>query len=171
MAALVAASSAAASASFLIRADVQIGPFYVKKDGTLGGVVRAYGEPTAKRSDNSGSACTAAWPSIGLRATFANFGGQDPCSNTGGLFTEATMRAPGNWRTAGGLRIGSSAYQLRKLYPAATFHCDPRNCANNWWLLTRTSPYGGGFRCAGLWAHMRNGRVAWFGLAYQAAGD
>jgi hypothetical protein len=169
--ALTFVATGAAATSFVIRGDARIGNFYVKRDGTLGGMVKAFGEPASRDYDNVAVSCTVRWPEIGLKAYFANFGGGDPCGNGGGRFSSAIMSAPGHWLTGKGLRLGATAFRLRQLYPRATFDCAVRRCANDWWLATRTSPYGGGAKYPALLAHMKNGRVAWFRVEYPAAGD
>src|SRR4051812_21509605 len=92
-----AAGATAAEPSFVVRSDVAIGSFAVKRSGAFAGAIRAYGEPDSRRR-LYGSTCIATWRSYGLTMTFYNLGGEDPCTPGGGRFASAIMRGS-RWRT------------------------------------------------------------------------
>ena len=107
------AASAEEPASIVVRGDVQIGRFLVRRDGTLDGAVRAFGKPTSLRRGRFQD-CTARWRPIGLRIGFYNLGGRNPCLRQYGYFSTATMVGP-HWVTAKGLRLGDPARKLHVL--------------------------------------------------------
>jgi hypothetical protein len=171
LAVVVPASSASSGASFTIRGDYRIGSFRVKADGTLGGVIAAFGEPDTLRR-RFAEACNAVWRSSGLTILFNNFGGQNPCTPEGGRFARALMHGR-RWRTGSGLRIGMLASAVSRYYPRATYR---RGVAgfwpSGWWLVTRRSPFGtGDTRYPGLLAETQSGRVAAFYVSFPAGGD
>ncbi|MDQ3670621.1 MAG: hypothetical protein M3377_10150 [Actinomycetota bacterium] len=165
-AALTTAPAALArSASFVIQADHKIGPYAVRKDGSLRGVIAAYGDPSSvRRHARYREICDVLWRPIGLRITFYNLGGGNPCAGATGRFGEATMTST-RWRTSIGLRVGDSLARLRALYRGER----PRGAW--WWLVTRRSPYGEGGSYPGLAAKVRGGRVVAFAVRYPAGGD
>jgi hypothetical protein len=171
VAALVAPATAHAQApSFVVQADVKIGRFAVKRDGTLGGAQRAFGRPTSTRRTQQ-VACIAAWAPYGLTINFYNLGGQNPCSPRYGFFARAFLQGS-RWRTASGLRVGASVAVLRRLYPAARFYAGVRGeRPAGWWLVTRTTPFGLGGSYPGLLATTRRGAVSSFQVRYPAGGD
>jgi hypothetical protein len=149
--------------SIVIRGDVQIGRFLVKKNGTLDGAIRAIGPPTSLRRGRYAD-CTARWRSIGLRIVFYNLGGRNPCIRQYGYFSNATMVGR-QWVTARGLRLGDPSRRLYVLY-------SPRRFTGSWaWLLTRWSPYGDGAYYPGLAAKIHRGWVTAFRIRYAAGGD
>jgi hypothetical protein len=149
--------------SIVIRGDVQIGRFLVKRDGTLDGAIRAFGPPTGLRRGRYAD-CAARWRGIGLRIVFYNLGGRNPCLRQYGYFSNATMVGR-HWMTARGLRLGDPARKLYVLY-------SPRRFTGSWaWLLTRWSPYGDGAYYAGLAAKIHDGWVTAFRIRYAAGGD
>jgi hypothetical protein len=151
------------ASSIVVRGDVQIGRFYVKRDGTLDGAIRAFGKPTSLRRGQYQD-CTALWRPIGLRISFYNLGGRNPCLRQYGYFSHATMVGR-HWITARGLRLGEPARKLYVLY-------SPRRFSGSWaWLLTRWSPYGDGAYYAGLAGKIHDGRVTAFRIRYAAGGD
>jgi opacity protein-like surface antigen len=75
-----AASSSAAERSWVVQGDNVIGGYLVKKDGTLFGAIRQFGQPTSKRRDTTGwNGCSVTWKNLGLRIFFYNLGGHDSC--------------------------------------------------------------------------------------------
>lgn len=154
--------AAAAPGSSVVRGDVQIGRYLVQRDGTLGGAIRAFGRPSSLvRSDIT---CLARWPARGVRISFYNLGGQNPCNGRYGYFGEAIITGR-SWRTGKGLRIGDPARRVTQLYGP------PRRSGVWVWLVTRRSPVGGNVPYSGLSAKIQNGRVAAFRVKYQAGGD
>lgn len=147
----------------VIRGDVQIGHFLVKRDGTLDGAIRAFGRPTSLRRGRYQN-CTARWADLALRINFYNLGGQDPCVRQYGFFSDATMVGR-EWQTAKGLRIGDPAHKLYALYR-------PRRFRGAWaWLITRYVPWGGSFGYPGLSAKIHRGWVTAFKVRYPSGGE
>jgi hypothetical protein len=160
---LGATPSPARTDSIVVRGDVQIGRFLVKRDGTLDGAIRAFGRPSILRRGRY-QTCFARWPDIGLRINFYNLGGKDPCARQYGYFSDATMVGE-HWVTAKGLRLGHPARRLYALY-------SPRRFSGTWaWLLTRYLPYADGFRYPGLSAKIHRGWVTAFRVRYPAGGE
>lgn len=158
----VSVEAAAAPAGSIVRGDVQIGRYKVKEDGTLGGAIRAFGQPSSLRRRDV--TCLARWQARGVRISFYNLGGQNPCQGRYGYFGEGIITGRG-WATAKGLRIGDPARRVSALY-------GPRRVSGSWaWLLTRRSPYGAGSVYAALSARIQSGRVTAFRVKYQAGGD
>jgi hypothetical protein len=163
------ASAGAQTRSFVVRGDTRIGAYRVQADGTLGGAIEAFGEPTGIR--RRGLSCTAVWQPYGLTIRFYNLGGENPCSPRFGYFNKAVMRST-RWRTASGLRIGAPARSITRLHPRATWHLGTRGFwPSGWWLVTRYSIYGEGSYFPGLLAELGNGRVVGFHVTAYKGGD
>ncbi len=154
------AASALASPSLVIRGDEFIGSFAVKKNGTLGGVEKAFGKPAELRKTKDG--CLGLWPSVGLSVFFYNLAGKNACKPKTGYFSDGLMtRDP--WRTSNGLRMGDTLARLRQLYPHAEKH-------GAWqWLVVRQTQATG--RYAGLSAKIVGGYVSAFEVVYGAGGE
>ena len=151
--------------SFVIQGDFRIGGYAVKRDGSLRGMIAAFDQPsTVRRGTRYREICYVAWRPIGLRVTFYNLGGGNPCAPELGRFSRATMTSK-RWRTTLGLRVGDSVQRLRTLYPRA------RTQGASRWLVVRRSPFGEGGLYAGLAARMLRGRVRAFVVQYPAGGD
>ena len=168
MFAAVIGVAAGGQSSFVIQGDYKIGGYAVKADGTLGGAVDEFGDPTTRRRAR-GIGCDLAWRSLGLRIEFYNLGGQDACSREGGRFGGATITSR-RWRTSKGLRVGDSVARIRRLYPRATYHAGGFY-SRSWWLVTRYTRIGTNGYYPGLRARVRNGRVASLVIEYAAGGD
>ena len=155
----------------VIRGDHDIAGFRVKRDGTLGGAIRALGTPSSKRRIwPMSEACRVVWPRrVGARMVFYNLGGENPCSRRYGYFSEAVMTAK-RWRTGKGLAIGDGRRKLLDLYPNARLRRD-RFYGKSWWLIVRGSRYGDGGFYPGLRAHLAYGRIVKFIVTYPAGGD
>jgi hypothetical protein len=170
-AALVAAGllglAAGGQSSFVVQGDHRIGGYAVKADGSLGGAVEAFGDPSTRR--RHGIACDLTWRSLGLWINFYSLSLRNPCSAQGGRFGAAVVTGR-RWRTSLGLRIGDPVARLRRLYPRARFHDDPFYGAA-WWLVVRTSVIGDTHDYPGLRARVRNGRVSALVVRYAAGGD
>lgn len=166
---VIALPASASAASYVIRGDTRIGTFRVKADGTLNGVIRAFGQPDTLRG--GGISCKAVWRSHGLTISFYNLGGQNACTPNGGHFSQAVMRGE-RWQTASGLRVGMPARVIRRFHPRAKWHPGLRHYwPAAWWLVTRTYPFGSGSEYPGLLAETRNRRVFGFRVRYPAGGD
>jgi hypothetical protein len=87
--ALALALAPSAEGEIVIVGDAKLGRFEVKRDGTLEGVIQAFGRPASlRRADVT---CYARWPAIRLRITFYNLGGQNPAGRSGGHFSRAEI--------------------------------------------------------------------------------
>ena len=161
--ALLAAAAVTASSPTVIHGDYRIGNFAVKRDGSLGGLVDAFGRPTTLRRTGS-VGCVAKWRPLRMEVRLYNLGGRNPCSRTGGRFGRATLVGR-VWRTSKGLEIGDAVARVRRVYPRAT-----ENGAW-WWLVTRRTPFGAAGRYPGLAAKVTRGRVVAFQVSYPAGGD
>jgi hypothetical protein len=157
--------------TFAIQGDIKIGAYAVKADGSLAGVIRAFGRPETLRRSFSGKACRGVWPQHGLTVFFYNLGGTDACRRDGGRFSRAIARGD-HWMTTKRLRIGDSVRRVRALYPRARFERgEPGFWPSGWWLLRRYSIYGEGRYYPGLLAEVRAGKIAAFHVSYAAGGD
>jgi hypothetical protein len=166
--ALAAATSANAHV-FTIHGDWRIASFAVKRDGTLGGAIDAFGQPGSRL--RHGVSCTVRWPRHGLKMGFYNLGGHNPCRAAFGFFSNARAKGP-HWRTNRGLEIGDTQRRLRTLYPNALFHSGEESIyPPGWWLVTRRSQVGTGSEYPGLLAIVRERRVAQLRVRYPAGGD
>ena len=163
----LAVPAVAAAPSSVIQGDYRIGSYAVMADGGLRGAIAAFGPTSTRRRD--GEFCQVRWRSHGIRASFYNLGGLNPCTPAGGRFSEATMSGS-RWQTAKGLAIGAPLARLRALYPRATYRVD-RFYGRGWWLVVRRSRFGVPQDYPGLRATIRNGRVSSFVVSYPAGGD
>ena len=153
--------AAAEPPSIVIRGDYKIGQFPVKGDGTLGGLITAFGEPAARAHTSWG--CLARWPAVGLAVNLYNLGGFDPCSRHGN-FHDAVLTGR-LWVTAKGLRIGDSLARLQTLFPRARAYGAWR------WLVARYYPVGTPGYYPWLEAKIVRGHVTAFRVQYPAGGD
>lgn len=166
--AFMSAGAAQAAPSFVIQNDTRIGSFAVKTDGSLAGAIRAFGQPKLRRT---GEACAATWAQHGLKMSFYNLGGANPCAPKFGRFSKAMMHGT-NWRTDKGLWIGMASTSIRHHYPRATFKRGLRfYWPSGWWLVTRRELFGGGGFYPGLLAETARGKVVSFQVRYPAGGD
>ena len=85
-----ALAASASAAVFTIHGDWKMGSFKVKRDGTLGGAIDAFGEPGSR--DRNGEVCTVRWARHGLKIVFYNLGGLNPCKPANGFFSNARAR-------------------------------------------------------------------------------
>ena len=170
--ALVLATAASASAhTFTIRGDWKMGPFLVKRDGTLRGAIDAFGTPGDRDRRAGGAACVVRWPRHGLRIHFYNLGGHNACRPAHGFFSHARARGP-HWETGRGLEIGDRQRRLKSLYPNARYRpAEPGFWPAGWWLVRRSSPVGAGDHYPGLLATVEDRHVKAFHVRYPAGGD
>jgi hypothetical protein len=167
--AVLVLTASADAAVFTIHGDWRMGSFAVKRDGTLAGAIRAFGQPGSR--DRNGEVCTARWPRHGLKIVFYNLGGFNPCRPAHGFFSNARARGA-HWDTDRGLAIGDRQRRLRNLYPGATLRAaEPGFWPSGWWLVRRHSQFGTAGHYPGLLAHMQDRRVAAFHVLYAAGGD
>jgi hypothetical protein len=116
---LLAVAALAASPT-VIQGDERIGRFAVKRDGSLGGLVDAFGRPSSLRRTGQ-AGCIARWRQLRMEVRLYNLGGRDPCSREGGRFGRAFLTGP-QFRTSKALRMRDPIARLRALYPRATRH-------------------------------------------------
>ena len=160
-------AGAASAQALVIQGDTSIAGFLVKRDGSLGGAIDALGAPSSSR--RTGETCLVRWRPLGIRMSFYNLGGGNPCGRRTGRFSNAVATGP-RWRTGRGLRIGDSRARLRALYPRATFHQD-RFYGAGWWLVTRRTQFGLPGTYPGLLARMLNRHVSGLVVRFPAGGD
>jgi hypothetical protein len=157
--AAVVAGTAGAWTSLVVRSDEWIGTFAVKKDGTLGGLEKAFGKPATLVRGKDG--CRASW-NIGLNVKLYNLAGKNPCKPATGYFSDAIMYGTG-WSTDRGLRIGATTARLKALYPKAKRH------GNFYWLVPRFTQATGSY--PGLGAFVLDGKVNSLQVVYGAGGE
>jgi hypothetical protein len=113
--------------------------------GDLDAVVAAAGKPDSRRP--AGTYCHAHWARIGLTIVLISESLPNPCGRGRLVGGFATGRP---WRTHGGLQVGASLRELRRLYPTA------RSIGSGWWRLLSI---GTRSRQVPLHAHVSAGRV------------
>jgi hypothetical protein len=143
----------------------KLGHYHPLKHPTLGRAIQAFGDPSTRDREFGGSGCLVRWRQYRLRIDFANFGGANPCSRSGGFAQKVQIGNSRKWQTDRHLRVGQKTSRLHHLYPAATRH------GSNWWLKSAVSHIGGGGRYAVLAAKADGGRVRGFAGWIGAAGD
>ena len=164
---------AEASAAFTIRTKegriTKIGP--MRAIGVNGGRVMdataAFGPATsiAPIGESNSEACRIEWAPLKLRATFANFGGADPCGAETGRLQQATTRSR-RFRTRRDLRVGDPSSTIREKYPNAKFK------KNVWVVMTAEYAIGSEpGRIPTIEATVRRGRIEVLRLYVYAAGD
>ena len=154
----------------MIRGDAKLGGYAVKTDGTLFGAIEEFGDPSSlRRGQYRGRptvTCIARWQPLGLRITFYNLGGQNPCRPQFGYFGEAWITSK-QWRTASGLRVGHPWRYILRYHPRAR-----HGGATGWWVLVARRSRIGAFRSySALAARVKNGYVVAFRITYAAGGD
>jgi hypothetical protein len=172
VAATLVAGVSEASAAFTIRtkkgAIQRIGP--MKTVGPTGGrlmdATAAFGPATRIAPIGTGAeACRVEWSPLKLRATFANFGGADPCGAETGRLAYATIRSR-RFRTARDLRVGDPSSTIKEKYPKAEFK------RNVWVVMKADYPIGADpGPIPTIEATVRRGRINVLRLYVYAAGD
>ena len=156
---------------FAVRGDQMIGAYAVRADGSLAGAIRAFGEPSSRRSTFGTQACNVAWQRHGLTIAFYNLGLGQACEPDAGRFGRAILRGE-HWMTTKRLRVGESVTKLRRLYPTAKLEPGLRGFwPTGYWLLPRYSRLGEGGFYPGLLANVRNGRIVEFQVRFAGGGD
>jgi hypothetical protein len=165
----LAPSSAASAADLTIKVRErhisELGGFRTSGlHGTLGEAIRAWGRPSSsKREGNTG--CQVGWSTVGVRATFANFGGGSGCSERGARLQRAKLRSK-RWTTERGLHVGDPSARLKQLHPEAKF------AASYFLLYTAPDRYGNaGLDLLIVMAQMKGGGVRQYLVEVLAAGD
>lgn len=89
--------------------------------------IRAFGSKGMTRKRQGRTGCRVVWRSIGVVATFANFGsyprGRSPCHPKVGRLQWVELRDP-RWSTAEGLSPGDVWSQVTSVYPDADRNSD-----------------------------------------------
>jgi hypothetical protein len=140
-----------------------LGGFHPIRNPTVGAAVRAYGRPSSRRLRYAGAGCEITWPKIGLRMSFAYYGGGPgtglACRPGRGIAKSALIIGPGadRWRTSRGAQIGDSREELKDLHPSAVEVWD-----GSYWLETGYSPVGDGGSYPVLAALIDRGTVSGF---------
>jgi hypothetical protein len=112
----------------------QVGDWSPSDDPTLAAAQDAFGVDYAATSDpDVPDVCTAKWREIGLKISFDNFEGGDPCDLTAAMAQtiEIDGTATDRWRTFSGLRPGMPESAIPKLYKRANHDQD------EWILVSR----------------------------------
>ena len=184
--AATAVSSANYDGPWVLRAGrsfQQVGQFRIDADPTYRGAIRALGPASSCRLAAIDSGAIVRWAALGLRIRIATLGvippGKTACTAPVDLKVDNVRITSTRWRTSLGLRVGSSAGALRRLYPHASYHQKGLSegfPAQSYWLVTtRTACLG---TCATrfvtvpqLAAGVREGKVAFFSLRVGAQGE
>jgi hypothetical protein len=143
----------------------KLGKYHPLRQPTLGHAIGTFGDPSTRDREFGGSGCLVRWRQYRLRIDFANFGGANPCSRSGGFAQKVQVGNSQKWQTDRHLRVGQKVSRLHRLYPAASRH------GSNWWLKSAVSHIGGGGHYAVLAAKVDGGRVRGFAGWVGAAGD
>jgi len=148
---------------------IQIGTYFVRRDPTLVGAMRAFGQPAACQLQGRPDS-TAWWPAIGVKMTFYTLGGfrresDNACNAPDSVYLGEASMSGKRWRTARGLRIGDRVSRLVRLYPGAEQH------ENGWWLTIKTCYIPETSPCPNLVAQTAGGRVVRFVVPVGAGGD
>jgi hypothetical protein len=168
-AAALAAPSSASAADLVIKVRdrhiSELGGFRTSGlHGTLREAIRAWGQPSSrKRLGDTG--CAINWSSVGVRATFANFGGGSGCSERFAKLQRAKLRSK-RWTTERGLHVGDPSPRLKQLHPEAKF------AASYFLLYTAPDRFGNtGLDLPIVAAQMKGGAVRQYLVEVLAAGD
>jgi hypothetical protein len=153
---------------FTIHGAWRIGDFAVKRNGTLAGAIRAFGDPGSRH--RRGESCVVRWPGHGLKMLFYNLGGNNPCRGRTGFFAKARAKGP-HWRTDRGLERADRQRRLVRLYPHARFHGTGAAWPPGWWLVRRHFHFGARQPYPGLLATIKGRRVRAFQVRFPAGGD
>ncbi|HEY5709889.1 MAG TPA: hypothetical protein VIS51_10875 [Solirubrobacterales bacterium] len=119
-----------------------LGGFHPLRNPTVGAAVKAFGRPSSRQPRYGGSGCEVSWRKIGLKMTFAYYGGGGgrtaACRANRGVAKSALIQGSTaeRWQTSRGIRIGDSLEQLERLYPSAV------EWEGDYWLAIGFSPVG-----------------------------
>ncbi|HEU5062474.1 MAG TPA: hypothetical protein VFT79_04890 [Solirubrobacterales bacterium] len=120
-----------------------LGGFHPLRNPTVGAAVRAFGRPSSRQPRYGGSGCDVSWRKIGLKMTFAYYGGGGrwaACQGGKGVAKTALIQGlrADRWQTSRGVRIGDSLEQLERSYPNAV------EWEGDYWLAIGYTPIGDG---------------------------
>jgi len=116
-----------------------LGGFHPIRNPTVSAAVKAFGRPSSRRPRYGGSGCDVSWKKIGLKITFAYYGGGGTACRRGIAKTGVIQGATADrWQTSRGIRIGDSLEQLERRYPNAV------EWEGDYWLAIGYSPVGDG---------------------------
>lgn len=138
----------------------RLGPMRLS-DPSLARAIAVFGQPSSIKPSGGSDGCRVKWPQRRMTAIFANFGGSNACTRSGGMLQALTIRSRA-WRTLGGLRVGNSTARMHRLYPDAELR------RGVWELVIAQF---GDLPVATVSALPRNGRVAALKLWVGGAGD
>jgi hypothetical protein len=117
-----------------------LGGFHPIRNPTVRAAVNAFGRPSSRRPRYGGSGCDVSWRKIGLKITFAYYGGRGTACKRGIAKTGVIQgTAADRWQTNRGIRIGDSLEQLERRYPNAV------EWEGDYWLAIGYSPLGDGY--------------------------
>jgi hypothetical protein len=116
--------------------------------GNLGAAKALWGPPTNVSADGS-TVCHARWADLGLRITFANFGGAGACGQ-GGRVSSVDLAgqeaAQAGWEIPGGFAVGDPLEEMLAAYPNAPRgeyqSTEDEGCSGTPYVL-RTMPFIG----------------------------
>ena len=145
----------------------QVASFRFRIDGSFSSAVAALGRPSSIVGAGAPGDCWARWAALRLRVRFYSLGDTKAvCSS----FASTETVSP-RFATPKGIRVGTPARTLHRLYPRARFHRGPAFAgAGSWWLVTQRYAVGP-FSYPALYARVRNGRVSALGASYPSGGD
>lgn len=134
-----------------------LGGFHPIRNPTVGAAVKAFGRPSSRRPRYGGSGCDLSWRKIGLKITFAYYGGKGSACRRG-IAKKGVIEgtAADGWQTSRGIRIGDSLEQLERRYPNAV------EWEGDYWLAIGYSPIGDGYSYPVLAATVRGETVSGF---------
>ncbi len=116
-----------------------LGGFHPIRNPTVGAAVKAFGRPSSRLPRYGGSGCDVSWKKIGLKITFAYYGGGGTACKRGVAKTGVIQgSAADRWQTNRGVRIGDSLEQLESRYPNAV------EWEGDYWLAIGYTPVGEG---------------------------
>ncbi|HEX6153641.1 MAG TPA: hypothetical protein VFZ19_08990 [Solirubrobacterales bacterium] len=119
-----------------------LGGFHPLRNPTVGAAVKAFGRSSSRQPRYGGSGCEVRWRKIGVKMTFAYYGGGGgrtaACGANRGIAKSALLQGSSaeQWETSRGLRIGDSLEKLERLYPNAV------EWEGDYWLAIGFSPVG-----------------------------
>jgi len=120
-----------------------LGGFHPIRNPTVGAAVKAFGRHSLRQPRYGGSGCDLSWSKIGLKITFAYYGGGGrwaACRAGRGIAKSALIQgsAANRWQTSRGLQIGDSREQLERRHRSAV------EWEGDYWLAIGYSPIGEG---------------------------